>query len=44
MQLGSMFISDCNNALHRIISSTNFNAQFNNNMYVRLLFSTCFGP
>ena len=28
----------------RIISSTNFNAQFNNNMYLRLLSSTCFGP
>jgi len=28
----------------RIISSTNFNAQFNNNMYVTLLSSTCFGP
>jgi len=27
-----------------IISSTNFNAQFNNNMYVTLLSSTCFGP
>ena len=28
----------------RIISSTNFNAQFNNNMYVRLPSSTCFEP
>ena len=28
----------------RIISSTKFNAQFNNNMYVTLLSSTCFGP
>ena len=28
----------------RIISSTNFNAQFNNNMYVTLLSSTYFGP
>ena len=27
-----------------IIFSTNFNAQFNNNMYVTLLSSTCFGP
>ena len=30
--------------LSRIISSTNFNAQFNNNMYVTLLSSACFGP
>ena len=29
---------------YRFISSTNFNAQFNNNMYVTLLSSTCFGP
>ena len=29
---------------YRIISSTNFNAQFNNNMYVTLLSSICFGP
>ena len=28
----------------KIISSTNFNAQFNNNMYVTQLSSTCFGP
>ena len=28
----------------RVISSTNFNAQFNNNMYVTLLSSTCLGP
>jgi len=27
-----------------IISSNNFNAQFNNNMYVTLQSSTCFGP
>ena len=27
-----------------IISSTNFNAHFNINMYVTLLSSTCFGP
>ena len=27
-----------------IISSTNFNAQFNKNIYVTLLSSTCFGP
>ena len=30
--------------LNRIISSTNFNAQFNINMYVTLLSWTCFGP
>ena len=29
---------------YTIISSTNFNAQFNNNMYVTILSSTCFGP
>ena len=29
---------------YRIISSTNFNAHFNNNMYVTLLSSTWFGP
>jgi len=29
---------------NRIISSTNFNAHFNINMYVTLLSSTCFGP
>ena len=29
---------------NRIISSTNLNAQFNNNLYVTLLSSTCFGP
>ena len=29
---------------YRIISSTSFNAQFNNNMYVTLPSSTCFGP
>jgi len=27
-----------------VISSTNFNAHFNINMYVTLLSSTCFGP
>ena len=32
------------NSLSRIISSTNFNAQFNNNMYVTLLSLACFGP
>ena len=30
--------------MYRIISSTNFNAHFNINMYVTLLSSTCFGP
>ena len=29
---------------NRIISSTNFNAQFNNSVYVSLSSSTCFGP
>ena len=35
------YIGHCNG---RIISSTNFNAQFNNIMCVTLLSSTCFGP
>ena len=37
------YLKNKNNTKYRIISSTNFNAQFNNNMYVTLLSSTCFG-
>ena len=36
MQLGSMFICNCNIAPHRIFFRTNFNAHFNMNMYVTL--------